>query len=74
VTVPDIPISIGDQAPVTGHEAVDAALRDLAAAAGAAPHEMILPLAEADRVLRETLDTVDDTPPLAGPGDPTRPA
>jgi hypothetical protein len=60
VTVPDAPIAVGDQAPVTGHPAVDSALRDLAAVGEAAPHEMILPLAEADRVLRETLDTVDD--------------
>ncbi len=60
MTVPDVPIAIGDQAPVTGHPGVDAALRTLAAAGSAAPHEMIVPLAEADRVLRETLDTVDD--------------
>ncbi len=61
MTVPDVPIAIGDQAPVTGHAGVDAALRNLAAAGGqAAPHELIVPLAEADRVLRETLDTVDD--------------
>jgi hypothetical protein len=51
---------MGDQAPVTGHPAVDSALRDLAAVGDANPHEMIVPLAEADRVLRETLDTVDD--------------
>jgi hypothetical protein len=60
VTVPDVPIAIGNQAPVTGHAAVDAALRDLAAAGDAAPHEMVVPLAEVDRVLRETLDTVED--------------
>lgn len=60
MTVPDVPIAIGDQAPVTGHPGVDAALRALAAAGSDAPHEMIVPLAEADRVLRETLDTVDD--------------
>jgi hypothetical protein len=60
MTVPDVPIAIGDQAPVTGQPAVDAVLRDIAAAGDAAPHELIAPLAEADRVLRETLDTVED--------------
>jgi len=60
VTVPDVPIAIGDSAPVTGHPRVDEALAQLAAAGDAAPHEMILPLAGADRVLRETLDTVAD--------------
>ncbi len=60
MTVPDVPIAVGDQAPVTGHPSVDSALRDLAAVGDAAPHEMIVPHAAADRVLRETLDTVDD--------------
>ena len=45
---------------MTGHPTVDSALRDLAAVGDAPPHEMIVPLVEADRVLRETLDTVDD--------------
>jgi hypothetical protein len=60
VTVPDVPIAIGDQAPETGHPRVDEVLRNLAAVGDAAPHEMIGPLTEADRVLRETLDTVED--------------
>lgn len=60
MTVPDAPIAVGDLAPVTGHPTVDSALRDLAAVGDAPPHEMIVPLVEADRVLRETLDTVDD--------------
>jgi hypothetical protein len=60
MTVPDVPIAIGEAAPVTGHPRVDEALRELAAVGDAAPHEMIAPLTEADRVLRETLDTVED--------------
>jgi hypothetical protein len=60
VTVPDVPIAIGEAAPVTGHARVDEALQDLAAVGDAAPHEMIAPLSEADRVLRETLETVED--------------
>lgn len=60
MTVPDVPIAIGEAAPETGHPRVDQALRDLVAVGEAAPHEMIVPLIEADRVLRETLDTVED--------------
>jgi hypothetical protein len=60
VTVPDLPIAIGDQAPVTGHPTVDAALSALAAVGDASPIEMIAPITEADRVLRETLETVGD--------------
>jgi hypothetical protein len=46
--------------PATGHPAVDAALVDLAAVAEAPPAEQVAPLAEADRVLRETLDSIGD--------------
>lgn len=60
MTVPDVPIAIGDQAPVTGHPQVDAALAQLAAMGEASPAQMVAPLAEADRVLRETLDAVGD--------------
>jgi hypothetical protein len=60
MTVPDVPIAIGDQAPVTGHPQVDDALRQLAALGDASPAQMVAPLAEADRILRETLETVDD--------------
>jgi hypothetical protein len=60
MTVPDVPIAIGDQAPVTGHPQVDEALRQLATAGEASPAAMIAPLVEADRVLRETLEAVGD--------------
>jgi hypothetical protein len=47
-------------APATGHPAVDAALVDVAAVADAPPAAQVAPLAEADRVLRETLDSIGD--------------
>jgi hypothetical protein len=50
----------GDQAPVTGQPRIDAALAAVAAAGQAPPDQMIAPLTEADRVLRETLDAVGD--------------
>ena len=56
----DLPAPPGDQAPVTGQPRIDAALAALAAAGEAPPDQMIAPLTEADRVLRETLDAVGD--------------
>jgi hypothetical protein len=46
--------------PVTGNPAVDDALSGLAAVADAPPAEQVAPLAQADRVLRDTLDSIDD--------------
>jgi hypothetical protein len=60
VTLPDLPASAGDQAPATGHPRIDAALGALSAAGEVPPDQMIAPLTEADRVLRETLDAVGD--------------
>ncbi len=57
---PDAPTSAGDTAPATGQPRIDAALAAVAAAADTPPDQQIAPLAEADRVLRETLDAVRD--------------
>jgi hypothetical protein len=46
--------------PVTGHPAVDEALASMAAVADAPPEQQVAPLAQADRVLRDTLDSIDD--------------
>ena len=56
----DLPAPTGDEAPVTGLPRIDAALAALAAVGEAPPDQMIAPLTEADRVLRETLDAVGD--------------
>ncbi len=45
---------------MTGQPRIDAALSALAAAGEAPPDQLIAPLTEADRVLRETLDSVGD--------------
>jgi hypothetical protein len=55
-----LPATPGDQVPVTGQPRIDAALTELAAVGEAPPDQMIAPLTEADRVLRETLDAVGD--------------
>jgi hypothetical protein len=60
VTYPDLPASPGDGAPVIGQPRIDAALAAVAAAEDAPPDQLVAPLAEADRVLRETLDAVGD--------------
>jgi hypothetical protein len=60
MTYPDVPMSQGDLAPATGQPRIDAALAAVAAAADAPPDRQIAPLADADRVLRETLDAVRD--------------
>jgi hypothetical protein len=60
VTYPDLPTSSGVEAPVTGQPRIDATLAVVAAAEDAPPDQLIAPLAEADRVLRETLDAVGD--------------
>jgi hypothetical protein len=44
----------------TGSPAVDEVLAGLAAVADAPPAEQVAPLAEADRVLRDTLDSIGD--------------
>ncbi len=44
----------------TGMPAVDEVLAGLAAVADAPPADQVAPLAEADRVLRETLDSIGD--------------
>ncbi len=44
----------------TGHPRVDDALAALDAAADAPPADQVAPLAEADRALRETLDSIGD--------------
>ena len=56
----DRPPLQSDQAPVTGQPRIDAALAAIEAAGEAPPDQMIAPLTEADRVLRETLDAVGD--------------
>jgi len=56
----DLPAEQGDQAPVTGQPRIDAALAAISKAGEVPPDQMIAPLAEADRVLRETLDAVGD--------------
>lgn len=48
-----------DPAP-TGHPDVDAAVSALAATTDATPAEQVAPLAETDRVLRDTLDSIGD--------------
>jgi hypothetical protein len=48
------------QPPDTGSPAVDQALAALAHVADEAPAAQVAPLAEADRVLRETLDSIGD--------------
>jgi hypothetical protein len=44
----------------TGHQTVDQAVAAVVHAAEAPPAEQVAPLAEADRVLRETLDSIGD--------------
>jgi hypothetical protein len=44
----------------TGHPAVDQAVAAVVNAADVSPAEQVAPLAEADRVLRETLDSIGD--------------
>jgi hypothetical protein len=44
----------------TGDPRIDQTLQTLAAVADAAPADQVAPLAEADRVLRETLDSIGD--------------
>jgi len=44
----------------TGHPRVDEALAAVVEASDAPPAEQVAPLAEADRVLRETLDSIGD--------------
>ena len=44
----------------TGHPAVDQAVAAVVGAGDAPPAEQVAPLAEADRVLRETLDSIGD--------------
>ena len=44
----------------SGNPRIDEALSNLAAAADAPPAEQIAPLTEADRALRETLDTIGE--------------
>ena len=51
---------IPDPSARPGHPNVDATLDALAAVADAPPPEQVGPLADADRALRETLDTIGD--------------
>ena len=44
----------------TGHPSVDQAVAAVVNAGDAPPAEQVAPLAEADRVLRETLDSIGD--------------
>jgi hypothetical protein len=62
VTAPDG--SVGDYAPSqpphTGDPRIDGALAALADAGDAPPDQLVGPLTEADRALRETLDAIGD--------------
>lgn len=49
-----------EPAPVTGHPAVDAALRGLAEVAGADPAEQLPAFHAAHRAMREALATIDE--------------
>ena len=60
MTAPDAGDLAGPGTAHTGHPRVDEALGSLAAAGDAPPAEQVAPLAEADRVLRETLDSIGD--------------
>jgi hypothetical protein len=46
--------------PQTGNGRIDEALGVLAAAGDAPPDQLVAPLTEADRALRETLDSIGD--------------
>lgn len=46
--------------PQTGNARIDEALGVLAAAGDAPPDQLVAPLTEADRALRETLDSIGD--------------
>lgn len=50
----------GDPHEASGDPRVDEMIAALAAVADAPPAEQTVPLAEADRVLRETLDSIGD--------------
>jgi hypothetical protein len=54
VTAPD------DPTVHTGHPTVDQAVAAVVDTGDAPPAEQVAPLAEADRVLRETLDSIGD--------------
>jgi hypothetical protein len=53
-------VTTAPEPPVTGHPAVDEAVAAVAALADAPPAEQVAPLAQADRVLRDTLDSIGD--------------
>lgn len=46
--------------PATGNARIDEALAALAAQSEASPDEQIAPLTEADRALRDTLDSIGE--------------
>jgi len=60
MTGPDVPAAYLPPPPVTGDPRIDEALGALAAAGDAPPDELVAPLTEADRALRETLDSIGE--------------
>jgi hypothetical protein len=60
MTGPDVPAAYLPPPPVTGDPRIDEALGALAAAGDAPPADLVAPLTEADRALRETLDSIGE--------------
>jgi hypothetical protein len=60
VTAPDPSVEEYAPAPQTGDARIDGALAALAGAGDAPPDQLVAPLTEADRALRETLDSIGD--------------
>lgn len=60
MTEPDVPAGYLPPPPLTGDPRIDEALGTLAAAGDAPPDELVAPLTEADRALRETLDSIGE--------------